>query len=165
MAGTIVESNSHVGPLDNANYCFSLSCLVCSPNRSLLYFDTFSFFFLPKAGFVLLCLAFAIFGISEVPEGGVQFDATHFEDSNFSATSPSTTINPTYVPPPPAETTDIEKGEGNTNNDVTTQENSSYVQVQPEDVPTPVEPVDLLDNVETGSSDNKNNDSGIHELD
>lgn len=118
-----------------------------------------------QAGFVLLCLAFAIFGISEVPEGGVQFDATHFEDSNFSASSPTTPISPTYVPPPPADT-DVETGHASANNDATTQDNSSYVQVQPEDAAAPVEPVDLLDDAETGSSkNNKNDDGGIHELD
>lgn len=112
----------------------------------MLYFPgstSNSLLFLFQAGLFLLCTAFAIFGISEVPEGGVQFDATHFEDSNFNNAAPAASpIVPDapYVPPQPA-----------------TQE-ESYVHVQ-QDSPA----VDLLDDVERGS--NKVNDSTINELD
>ena len=56
-----------------------------------------------QAGLILSCLGCAIFGITEVPTNGVEFDPADFAYTNAEeGTAPPTTAaaTPIYVPPP-----------------------------------------------------------------
>ena len=74
--------------------------------------------FLFVAGLILLCLGFAIFGITEVPADGLDFDAADFAEHvgvgstvgttsapGAHASASATAAQPIYVPPPPPQTT------------------------------------------------------------
>ena len=53
----------------------------------------------------MCCLGCAIFGITEVPTDGVEFDVSDFAYTNAEEgkATPGTTTSPVYVPPPPEQ--------------------------------------------------------------
>jgi len=51
------------------------------------------------AGIILCCIGCAIFGITEVPTDGVEFDTEGFTDDAELPNSPSSPLKPIYVPP------------------------------------------------------------------
>ena len=74
-----------------------------------------------QAGIILCCLGFAIFGITEVPTDGVEFDTGEFggdsntdmeqaSNTNAAATAPVANTNNIYTPPPSGAQPDLESG-------------------------------------------------------
>jgi hypothetical protein len=123
-----------------------------------------------QASIILCCLGFAIFGISEVPTDGLDFDTFDLSgDSNteFDNAHPSAPSGANYAPPTGTEQSmvepDLESGEGNTGNKPEgTAETVGASSNSPEQ-PTTSSPVDLLDDYEQGSQPNEA--QGISELD
>jgi hypothetical protein len=120
---------------------------------------------------MLCCLGCAIFGITEVPTDGVEFDTGELSDSGTQETSPTAGTGPAGVSyAPPSVQPDLEKGETAAPTSATA---TPTIQepLQPHDEPPPSQPpADRLDNVEQGNP--KNVDelnvslwSEIHELD
>lgn len=121
-----------------------------------------------QAGLILCCLGFAIFGISEVPTDGVEFDTGDFggESNTDSVAAPSgTNYNPPTSTAEESSTEhepDPEKGEGNMGSEPQANTPSTSVtQDQPPTTPAP-KPIDLLDDCETGK---QTADASINELD
>lgn len=122
---------------------------------------------------MLCCLGCAIFGITEVPTDGVEFDTEGLSDSGTQESPMAAAAPPdgvSYVPPtkvqpcePQPSTRDLEKGE--------TAPNSATSTIQEPVRPEPMQPLpDLLDDVEQGKPENDDSlnvshQSAIHELD
>lgn len=122
---------------------------------------------------MLCCLGCAIFGITEVPTDGVEFDTEGLSDSGTqesptAAAAPSAGVS--YIPPtkvqscePQPSTPDLEKGE--------TPPNKATSTIQEPVQPEPSQPPpDLLDDIEQGKPEsddslNMSHQSAIHELD
>jgi hypothetical protein len=123
-----------------------------------------------QAGIVLCCLGCAIFGITEVPTDGIDFDTSDFGYSSTNNAGQPAVPTPTaapYIPPPPpsadvateqpAATLAPETGQGDSNTGSGA-------------IPTPTvesAPVDLLNDAEQGqTSPSQETKSGeFHDLD
>jgi hypothetical protein len=123
-----------------------------------------------QAGIVLCCLGCAIFGITEVPTDGIDFDTSDFGYSSTNNAGQPAVPTPTaapYIPPPPpsadvateqpAATLAPETGQGDSNTGSGA-------------IPTPTvesAPVDLLNDAEQGqTSPPQETKSGeFHDLD
>mmetsp|Transcript_2559 Transcript_2559/g.3631 ORF Transcript_2559/g.3631 Transcript_2559/m.3631 type:complete len:596 (+) Transcript_2559:218-2005(+) len=126
--------------------------------------------FLFSASVILCCLGCAIFGISEVPTDGVDFDTGELSgDSNTETdnVNPSVPSGANYAPPSGAgqspSAPDLESGEGRTAN---TSEGTAEMVGASSNTPeqqTTSTPVDLLDDYEQGSQ--PSTAQGISELD
>ena len=127
----------------------------------------------------MCCLGCAIFGITEVPTDGVDFDTGELSDSGtcespMHAAASATTGTAAYVPPPPeaapaeapqTSTPDVEQGQ--TASESTSTTIPKPAQPQPEPAQPPA--ADLLDiDIEQGRA-SENQDSAmqtsLHELD
>ena len=122
---------------------------------------------------MLCCLGCAIFGITEVPTDGVEFDTEGLSDSGTQESPTAAAAPPagvSYVPPtkvqpcePQQSNPDLEKGE--------TAPNSATSTIQEAVQPEPMQPPpDLLNDVEQGKPENDeslnvSHQSAIHELD
>lgn len=105
--------------------------------------------FISQASIILCCLGCAIFGITEVPTDGVQFDTTDYSVDNLeagAATPPGTNYNP----PPEEQTTPQDAPSMDEVNDV--------LPPPPTQQTSPI--VDLLDDQERGAAT-----GAINELD
>jgi len=115
-----------------------------------------------QAGIILCCLGCAIFGITEVPTDGLEFDTGGY-GAMAGGTGPiptqapeKTSTSPIYVPPPAAQTSAAPTIIPTPDPATTTSE--------PPSQPTPPQPVDLLDDARP--SEGKQDGVGeIHELD
>lgn len=130
----------------------------------------------------MCCLGCAIFGITEVPTDGVDFDTGEISDSGTysdtptqpAAASPTPGGTAAYVPPPPStqagasaqtSTPDMEQGQAPTTDATPT---TTIPEPSTETLPSQTTPADLLD-VEQGQQPADNKDSAmqnsLHELD
>jgi hypothetical protein len=138
--------------------------------------------FLFVAGIILCCLGCAIFGITEVPTDGVDFDTGEISDSGTysdtptqpAAASPTPGGTAAYVPPPPStqagasaqtSTPDMEQGQAPTTDATPI---TTIPEPSTETLPSQTTPADLLD-IEQGQQPADNKDSAmqnsLHELD
>ena len=125
----------------------------------------------PQAGLILLCLGCAIFGITEVPTDGVEFDTGDFggESNGESVVSPTPDVpsGANYTPPRQTEESPAER-DPEAGQPMEAEE-SGAKDAQPEISPTAAAAptsakVDLLDDIEAGQTQRSNNGT-IHELD
>jgi hypothetical protein len=132
---------------------------------------------LVQAGIVLLCLGCAIFGITEVPTDGVDFDTVDYgtdHGESSVATPLAAATGTSYAPPTGNDETytdhselDPEKGVGAMLTAPQLQsetQNASQIQDQAA-VPLQAAPVDLLDDVEQGKQIQQSNSGELHDLD
>jgi hypothetical protein len=125
---------------------------------------------------VLLCLGCAIFGITEVPTDGVDFDtgdygADHGE-SNM-ATPLAAATGTGYAPPTGHDESSTEHSELDPEKGVGAMLTTSQFQSEPQDAeiqdqavaPLQAAPVDLLDDVEQGKQIQQSKSGELHDLD
>lgn len=105
--------------------------------------------FLFVAGIILCCLGCAIFGITEVPTDGVEFDAADLSETPTAESSPVNAPQSAYTPPDAA--CDPELGVQRPEKTETTTSSSK--------------PVDLLDDYEHVNKPPEKQESELHELD
>lgn len=125
--------------------------------------------FLFVAGIILLCLGCAIFGVTEVPTDGVEFDTANYGYSGPTAQSVNTTNIPEAAPAPdqkeptPHATTPIITATPPDEDQVATYGPPSSVVAAPSNTipvaqvpvivpPATQQPVDLLDNLQSSNS-------------
>lgn len=113
-----------------------------------------------QAGIILLCLGFAIFGISETPEDAALFNTGAPFGGGDGAKPSNSTIIPTDYKPPASQTeVDPELGEM-VNNDSTLPTTTTEVPPKVEE-PAEISAVDLLDEAPS----NAQADNDMHDLD
>jgi hypothetical protein len=123
-----------------------------------------------QAGIVLCCLGCAIFGITEVPTDGVDFDTSDFGYSSTNNAGQSPAPTPTaapYIPPPPPSSDVATEQSGATLVPETGQgdSNTGSSAISPPTAETA--PVDLLNDAEQGqiSPPQETKSGELHDLD
>jgi hypothetical protein len=109
----------------------------------------------------------AIFGITEVPTGGVEFDTADFvADGSAESDGPTSSMVTDYAPPPEAtQQTKIDPELGTNNNVVSTQTEPSIVDPTTTTITTTLDPIQTPASKELLSQTNQRKDEEIGEID
>lgn len=111
-------------------------------------------------------MGLAIFGITEVPTGGVEFDTADFvADGSAESDGPTSSMVTDYAPPPEAPERAPIDPELGTHDDVSPQTEPSIVDLTTTTVPASLGPIQTPASTELSSPTNQGKNEEIGEID